>query len=79
MTKSELRMRVLAVASGAGMCPDVDDDVWGNFCAEALCRFLLGLRSEFDLEVHHCALGCWNISNYETPLSTIEFLWSSLK
>ena len=75
MTKRELRMRVLAVARGAGMIPSVLDDTWGDVAPTSMQRFLTGIRGEFDLPLDNAALCYWNIDEYETPSSAVDFLW----
>ena len=75
MTKRELRMRVLAVARGAGMMPCVLDDTWGDVAPTSMQRFLTGIRGEFDLPQHHAALCYWNLDEHDTPSSAVDFLW----
>ena len=75
MTKRELRMRVLAVARGAGMMPCLFDDTWGDVTTKSMQRFLTGIRGEFDLPQHHAALCYWNLDEHDTPSSAVDFLW----
>ena len=75
MTKRELRMRVLAVARGAGMMPCVLDDTWGDVAPTSMQRFLTGIRGEFDLLHDNEALLYWNLDEYETPSIAVDFLW----
>ena len=75
MTKRELRMRVLAVARGAGMIPSVLDDTWESETPASMQRFLMGICGEFDLLHDNEALLYWNLDEYETPSSAVDFLW----
>ena len=74
MTKNQLKQRITDI-SASNLQADWVSDVWSDQSFENLYRFLWGVRVAFELEGSSDQLCHWNIDQYESPSSTLEFLW----
>ena len=74
MNNKKLKEILIAMMYGAGLMPDIDEDIWIEYMPSNLSRFLRGLNNYFKLPNSSFLLAHHNLDEFDTPGEALDFL-----